>query len=148
MNINLNSKEICFTQDGDFLIDREGRLETSTYRFNNLLKEKISKRLIEISYGFESSYAIHSNLAGYLGLSEINRRIDDIKLELLRTLTAFDLLDEKEINFGSSFTDDGVALITIGIKGSDPNTDHIELGLIIDSRTNTFKVQYANEKEF
>lgn len=148
MNIDIDSKEVCYTQDGDFLIDREGRLERSTYRRNNLLKEIISRRLTEFIYGFESIYSIHANFSSYLGLSEISIRLDDIKTEIFRTLSAFDLLDQSEINFGSSFTEEGVALITIGIKGSDPNTSHVELGLIIDSRTNTFKVQYANEKEF
>ena len=120
---------------------------SSGYRFNELLKEKISKRLTETIYGFESIYAIHNNISGYLGLPEIGLRMDDIKLEISRTLTAFDLLEEDEISFGSSFDEEGVVLITMSIQGSDPNSSYIELGLVVDSRSNTFKVQYANEKE-
>lgn len=148
MNINNNSNELCYTEDGDFLIDNKGRLETSTYRKNNLLKELVARRMTEVVYGFNSIYSIHSNLSAYLGLPNPNVIIDELKKEILRTLTTFNFLTERDISFGSSFRDDGVVIITLAVRGSDPNIDHIELGLIIDSRTNTFKVQFANEKEF
>ena len=148
MRIETSSKDLFYSLDGDFLIDEQGRLEKSTYRHNRLLKNIIAKRLTEIIYGFESSYAIHTNLAGYLGLSEISLVLEELKREIVRKLTVFNFLNETDISFGSSFTEDGLALITLTVRGTDPNADHVELGLIIDSRTNTFKVQYINQKEF
>ena len=65
--VNINSRDLSFTEDGDFFFKRRNGLEESGYENNQLLIEKLILRIQSSSYDWGSFLPESANLDYFRG---------------------------------------------------------------------------------
>lgn len=138
--INATDRDLYFTEDGDFYLNRsDRRLRFSKQKKNELLGSLIKKRLQSNDTDWRLNTIIASNIDAFKGMPQSEEIIEEIKQFVYRAVISDDLVQPESVNIIVLGIIKGVIGIGISIAGTDPSADdEFRINLFYDFRENKF----------
>ena len=145
MNIDLNSRDITYSQDGDFLLSETGGLRFSGIENDELLTQIIYRRLSHTTGDWDTIRSVTANLDTYIGLEPTTINASLILSVVVNTLTSFGLLSIEDIIASTPAVIDNQVFISLFVKGSD-KSKALNLSLVYDTRDHDYAVKFIDIK--
>lgn len=126
--VNINSRDLSFTEDGDFFFKRRNGLEESGYENNQLLIEKLILRIQSSSYDWGSFLPESANLDYFRGAPVNDSTLNQMQNQIYETIIADGLVEPGSVIFDEAFlTVEGIgfSIFIIGEPNELPSNVNI-----------------------
>jgi len=140
MILTRSSTDITYTPDGDFAISKEGDVKISGMEHYQLLVEAIQKRLSADAGDWKSGLIVPSNIGGIIGLEVNNLNAGIVRAQIIRTLTEYDLVDQKSVFLSPAVLEGSRIMFTLSIRVEDSN-EIAGMYFTYDTRENSFQAK-------
>ena len=145
MSININSKDITYTADGDFLLSPVGDLNLSGIENDDLLEDMIYRRLSHSIEEWDSTSVIAANLKDYIGFNANTTTANIMLSNIVNSLTAFRLIKPENIITTTPSIIEGSIIFLLSIK-SENEQQTLNINIIYDTRDSDFVIKFVNQK--
>lgn len=135
-----NEKDILFTEDGDFYLNRSNKKIRHITKYKNELPISLIKKRIQSSGAeWRSNNVIVANLDNFKGLPRREEFIEEIKSAIRAALIEDDLINSMNVEINVLGLKENIIGIGILVNGKDPSVDDtVALKLMYDFRENKF----------
>lgn len=135
--VNINSKDLSFTEDGDFFFKSRSGLEESGYENNQLLIEKLILRIQSSSYDWGTFVPETANLDYFRGAPVTDSTLNEMQNRIYETITADGLVDPSSVIFDEAFlTVEGIGFSIFIIAEPNELPQNVNIGFSYNLETN------------